>query len=276
MVVGDGDLADLPWQALPAADGRYLVESGVEVRTPGAERELLASPAREGRGLLALGDPDFGSPDHPAARRGRRGAGAAWRRLRRAVLDLPRAASRRARRGRGHRARLGREPSGRPAHATGRRRRHRAGLQDRRPGPRRAAPRDARHRVGRQLRARLRGHARRRRREPAARGRREEGGTARGGGAQEPTVATAHDARRPDPVERPARVAGARRREPRARRRGGRRRRAAHGRRGGHARPLGRGLGRALGLPVGRRAAVAARGFGRHAPRVPPRRARAR
>jgi len=60
VLVADGELADLPWHALPEGERGYLVESGIEIRTPGAERELLRSPTRDGAGLLALGDPDFG------------------------------------------------------------------------------------------------------------------------------------------------------------------------------------------------------------------------
>lgn len=67
VLVADGELADLPWQALPEGESGYLVESGVEVRTPAAEREILAAPSRDGRGLLALGDPDFGRADSGAA-----------------------------------------------------------------------------------------------------------------------------------------------------------------------------------------------------------------
>jgi len=65
-LVADGALADLPWQALPTAVDRYLVETGPEISTPDAERELLVAPSGAGRGLLALGDPDFDAADvHP-------------------------------------------------------------------------------------------------------------------------------------------------------------------------------------------------------------------
>jgi len=67
VLVADGELADLTWQALPLEKGRYLVEGGAEILTPAAERELLAAPARDGRGLLALGDPDFGHADDTEA-----------------------------------------------------------------------------------------------------------------------------------------------------------------------------------------------------------------
>lgn len=46
------------------------------MRTPGAERELLESPARDGSGMLAVGDPDFDwtGPDRPAKAPGLSGA----------------------------------------------------------------------------------------------------------------------------------------------------------------------------------------------------------
>ena len=59
MLVADGELADLPWQALPSEGNRYLVDESIEIHTLGAERELLTTPRRDGRGLLALGDPDY-------------------------------------------------------------------------------------------------------------------------------------------------------------------------------------------------------------------------
>ncbi|HTM58607.1 MAG TPA: CHAT domain-containing tetratricopeptide repeat protein [Candidatus Udaeobacter sp.] len=59
VIVADGALADLPWQALPVNADRYLVEAGPEIETPGAERELLMSRPNHGHGLLALGSPDF-------------------------------------------------------------------------------------------------------------------------------------------------------------------------------------------------------------------------
>ncbi|NOT34682.1 MAG: CHAT domain-containing protein, partial [Candidatus Eisenbacteria bacterium] len=71
LVVADGDLADLPWSALPEAGNRYLVEIGPVIDTPGAERELIAHAWPMGAGLLAVGDPDFGRasplPDPAAA-----------------------------------------------------------------------------------------------------------------------------------------------------------------------------------------------------------------
>ena len=60
VVVADGALADLPWQALPLGSRAYLVEGATAIDAAGAERELLAARRYAGRGLLALGDPDFG------------------------------------------------------------------------------------------------------------------------------------------------------------------------------------------------------------------------
>ena len=59
VIVADGALANLPWQALPVNTDRYLVEAGPEIETPGAERELLISRSPRGRGLLVVGAPDF-------------------------------------------------------------------------------------------------------------------------------------------------------------------------------------------------------------------------
>jgi hypothetical protein len=59
-IVPDGPLVDLPWHALPAAGGGYLVERGPLVRVLDAERELIAAPgASRGQAMLAMGDPDF-------------------------------------------------------------------------------------------------------------------------------------------------------------------------------------------------------------------------
>jgi CHAT domain-containing protein/tetratricopeptide (TPR) repeat protein len=67
-IVADGELANLPWQALPDGTERYLVEIGPEIQTPGAERELLITAPTSGHGLLALGAPDynFTEPTHDA------------------------------------------------------------------------------------------------------------------------------------------------------------------------------------------------------------------
>ena len=59
-IVPDGPLVDLPWHALPASGGGYLVERRPLVRVLDAERELIAPPgAGSGRAMLAMGDPDF-------------------------------------------------------------------------------------------------------------------------------------------------------------------------------------------------------------------------
>jgi CHAT domain-containing protein len=66
-LVGDGPLLELPWQALPAANG-YLVENGPLIHLLDAERELLAPVhARNPRGLLALGGPRFDAAPPPIA-----------------------------------------------------------------------------------------------------------------------------------------------------------------------------------------------------------------
>ena len=60
-VVPDGALHLVSLATLPGADGRYLVETGRLVRYVSAERDLARTtpPAAGGRGLLALGGPDF-------------------------------------------------------------------------------------------------------------------------------------------------------------------------------------------------------------------------
>lgn len=64
-MVADEELANLPWQALPGAADRYLVEDGPEIQTPEAERELLSATSASGRGLLAVGAPDFNHSESP-------------------------------------------------------------------------------------------------------------------------------------------------------------------------------------------------------------------
>ena len=66
VLVADGELADLPWQALPLGSKRYLVDDGPPIQTPGAERDLLANAAAAGHGLLAVGGPEFGAVQAPA------------------------------------------------------------------------------------------------------------------------------------------------------------------------------------------------------------------
>lgn len=59
IVVADGAMAELPWQALPSASGRYQAESGPKFETLAAEREWLAPTRTSLPSLLAIGDPDF-------------------------------------------------------------------------------------------------------------------------------------------------------------------------------------------------------------------------
>lgn len=60
LVVPEGELNLVNFAALPAADGRYLAESGPEFHLLPGERDVLAAPrASAGHGLLALGGPDF-------------------------------------------------------------------------------------------------------------------------------------------------------------------------------------------------------------------------
>ena len=63
-VVGEAPLHRLPWGALPAGAGRFVVEEGPEVRVLEAERDLLqGAPAAGTAGLLAVGGVDFGAAD---------------------------------------------------------------------------------------------------------------------------------------------------------------------------------------------------------------------
>ncbi|HEV8199625.1 MAG TPA: tetratricopeptide repeat protein [Candidatus Polarisedimenticolia bacterium] len=61
IVVPDGAIHTLSFATLVGRDGRYLVETGPEFHYVSAERDLLGGtlPAAPGRGLLALGGPDF-------------------------------------------------------------------------------------------------------------------------------------------------------------------------------------------------------------------------
>lgn len=60
-VVPDGALHQLSFAILPSREGRYLAEDGPRIHYLSAERDLIASAGAgtRGRGLLALGDPDF-------------------------------------------------------------------------------------------------------------------------------------------------------------------------------------------------------------------------
>jgi CHAT domain-containing protein len=70
IVVPDGPLWDVPFQALADAAGRYLIESAAVSYAPSLTvlRETLGRPAnRSGRTLLAMGKADFGAQGGPAA-----------------------------------------------------------------------------------------------------------------------------------------------------------------------------------------------------------------
>ncbi len=71
-VVPDGALHLVNLGALPAEDGRYLVETGPLLHYFSAERDLVAGrrTPRGRRGLLALGGPDFDAAPHSASPRG--------------------------------------------------------------------------------------------------------------------------------------------------------------------------------------------------------------
>ncbi|HTK31558.1 MAG TPA: CHAT domain-containing tetratricopeptide repeat protein [Candidatus Saccharimonadaceae bacterium] len=71
-IVPEGSVLELPWLALPAAGGHYLVEEPFTLHVINAERDLLpAADTGVGRGLLAVGGPDFdadaGAAAHPSA-----------------------------------------------------------------------------------------------------------------------------------------------------------------------------------------------------------------
>jgi len=59
-MVGDGPLIDLPWQALPEGQNRYLTEAGPRFHMLSAERELVErSGVANSEAMLAVGAPDF-------------------------------------------------------------------------------------------------------------------------------------------------------------------------------------------------------------------------
>jgi CHAT domain-containing protein len=62
-VVADGAICLLPFVALPARQGRFVLEESAAITYLSAERDLAAGPrsAARGTGLLVLGDPDFRS-----------------------------------------------------------------------------------------------------------------------------------------------------------------------------------------------------------------------
>ena len=63
-VVPDGDVGLVPFAALPSGGGRFLAESGPLFHSLSTERDLVTKPrsAPPGRGLLAIGGPDFDAP----------------------------------------------------------------------------------------------------------------------------------------------------------------------------------------------------------------------
>jgi len=76
-IVPDGALYRVSFAALISPGGAYLVESGPAISYLAAERDLVRSedaPAR-GRGVLALGDPDFDRRSDTAFAEPRRGGG---------------------------------------------------------------------------------------------------------------------------------------------------------------------------------------------------------
>jgi CHAT domain-containing protein/tetratricopeptide (TPR) repeat protein len=58
-LVPEGAIWNVPWLALPGRGNGYLADEGRIVRVLNAERELLGDDAPAGRGLLAMGGPDF-------------------------------------------------------------------------------------------------------------------------------------------------------------------------------------------------------------------------
>jgi len=66
-LVPDGALLLLNFATLPGAPGRYLVEDATPLQPLAAERDLARPPGRPatGRGLLAMGAPDFERADTP-------------------------------------------------------------------------------------------------------------------------------------------------------------------------------------------------------------------
>ncbi|HZN04724.1 MAG TPA: CHAT domain-containing tetratricopeptide repeat protein [Candidatus Polarisedimenticolia bacterium] len=62
LIVPDGALQFVSWPSLPSSAGAYLVESGPTIHLLSAERGVaLDGQAPAGRGLLAIGGPDFGA-----------------------------------------------------------------------------------------------------------------------------------------------------------------------------------------------------------------------
>jgi hypothetical protein len=61
LVVPEGVTWSVPWLALPGHAGGYVADESYTVRVLNAEREVLPQAPRTGRGLLAVGGPDFDS-----------------------------------------------------------------------------------------------------------------------------------------------------------------------------------------------------------------------
>jgi len=57
---------DLPWAALPGRTSGYWIEDAPRMRVIESERALLEPRTESGRGLVAVGDPDFERTAHPA------------------------------------------------------------------------------------------------------------------------------------------------------------------------------------------------------------------
>src|SRR5262249_45996175 len=61
LIVPDGALQFVSWDALPNGSGAYVGEGSARIHLLSAERDVVRAraPAPPGRGLLALGGPDF-------------------------------------------------------------------------------------------------------------------------------------------------------------------------------------------------------------------------
>ena len=68
-VVPDADLSLVPFETLPTVNDRYLLDDGPEIFYLSAERDLARplDELRPGRGLLAVGGPDFDAGSPPSA-----------------------------------------------------------------------------------------------------------------------------------------------------------------------------------------------------------------
>jgi CHAT domain-containing protein/tetratricopeptide (TPR) repeat protein len=73
LLVPDGALQRVPFAALPAAVGGYVVERGPPTQVLSAERDLVTrQPSALGHGMLAIGGPEFDTtPGTPGVTRGR-------------------------------------------------------------------------------------------------------------------------------------------------------------------------------------------------------------